>query len=287
MPETFDMAKDEQDPDPDALRVHFGLELRRLRNRAGLSMNQLAQALGCTPQWICQLEHAEKPPSEQTALDLDTYFKTDGYDENDGSFHRLHTAIRRVGQRRALRPSFENYCLREPKAIGVRCLAAQLVPGLLQTEDYARGIMDRSQTAENLDACVAVRLERQTMFHRAKPPEASFVLDESALRRPVGGAKAMADQIDHLIDMARLPNVQILIMPFERLTLAALAGGFILLSFAKEPDLVYAESGSLSFMTERKDVTFRMGVHFLTTAGEALNQGESIAFMSRVREEYL
>lgn len=280
------MAKEQQEPDLDVLRVHFGQELRRLRTRAKLSMNQLAEALGCTPQWIFQLEHAEKCPSEQTALDLDTYFETEGCEEDDGLFHRLHTAIRRAGQRRALRPSFDAYRVFEAKAIGVRCIAAQVVPGLLQTEDYARGIMDESQSAESLDACVAVRMERQAIFKRDKPPETAFVLDESALRRPVGGAKTMVDQIDHLIDMARSPNVQLQVMPFERLTLAALAGGFILLSFAAEPDLVYAESGSLSFMTERKDETFRMGVHFLAVMGEALNQSESIAFMSRVREEY-
>jgi transcriptional regulator with XRE-family HTH domain len=70
------MSGTELTPDPDALRVHFGLELRRLRLQAGLSMKQLADALGCTPQWVCQLEGADKAVPEQSALDLDTYFKT-------------------------------------------------------------------------------------------------------------------------------------------------------------------------------------------------------------------
>ncbi|MFD0683187.1 helix-turn-helix domain-containing protein [Actinomadura fibrosa] len=125
------MASDQQEQDPDALRVHFGQELRRLRLRAGLSMSQLAKALGCSPQWVCQLEKADKPASEQAALDLDTYFKTDGWEENDGHFHRLYTAIRRAGQHRALRPGFESYLEQESRAIGIRCFAAQIVPGLL------------------------------------------------------------------------------------------------------------------------------------------------------------
>lgn len=92
------MASDQHDPD--ALRVHFGEELRRIRMRAKLSQNQLAGALGCTPQWICQLEKADKTVSEQTALDLDTYFKTDGWDQDDGHFHRIYKTIRRAGRHR-------------------------------------------------------------------------------------------------------------------------------------------------------------------------------------------
>jgi transcriptional regulator with XRE-family HTH domain len=77
------MSSTQHDTGLDALRAHFGLEPRRLRRRAGLSMNQLAKALGCTPQWIHQLEKAGKPVPEQMAFDLDTYFKTDGWEEDD------------------------------------------------------------------------------------------------------------------------------------------------------------------------------------------------------------
>jgi transcriptional regulator with XRE-family HTH domain len=120
------MSSTQHDTDLDALRAHFGLELRRLCRRAGLSMNQLAKALGCTPQWIHQLEKAGKPVPEQMAFDLDTYFKTDGWEEDDGLFHRLYAAIRRAGRRHALRLGFESYIAQEVKAIGIRCLAAQI-----------------------------------------------------------------------------------------------------------------------------------------------------------------
>ncbi|WP_149263395.1 helix-turn-helix transcriptional regulator [Actinomadura sp. K4S16] len=279
------MASDQQDPD--ALRVHFGEELRRMRQRAKLSQNQLASALGCTPQWICQMEKADKAVSEQTALDLDTYFKTDGSDQDDGHFHRLYTAIRRAGRHRVLRPSFDDYRVQEAIAIGVRAVAAQLVPGLLQVEAYARGIMDRNEPAETLDGRVAVRMERQEIFHRENPPEAMFVLDESALRRPVGGSKVMVEQIDHLVDMTQRPNVQVLVMPFDRITPLALGGGFILLSFARDSDLMYTEAGHVSQLIGDKDVLFKAGVHFNLVMGEALSQAESIEFMLRVREGYL
>lgn len=161
-----------------------------------------------------------------------------------------------------------------------------MVPGLLQIEGYARGVMDKSEPAETLDARVAGRMERQEIFDRVNPLEAMFVLDESVLRRPVGGAQVMVDQIDHLIGLARRPNVQILVMPFERVTPAELAGGFILLSFAKEADLVYVESSAISAMTDNRDETFKTGIKFNLVMGEALSQAESIEFMSRAREVY-
>lgn len=279
------MAGDQQDPD--ALRVHFGLELRRTRLLAKLSQNELAKALGCTPQWICQLEKADKTVSEQTALDLDTYFKTDGWDQNEGHFRRIHQSIRRAGRHRVLLPGFDTYLRHESKAISIRGFAPQVVPGLLQTEDYARGTMDLSEPAETLEARTMGRINRQAILTRERPPELMFVLDESVLRRPIGGPKTMVEQIEHMIGLAQSPHVQLRIMPFSRITPVALVGGLILLSFEKEPDLLYFETGSVGQLVDREDVTFRAGVHFITMMGEALSQAESIEFMSQARETYL
>ena len=113
-----------------------------------------------------------------------------------------------------------------------------------------------------------------------------FVLDESALRRPVGGPKVMVDQLDHLIGIAQSPQVQVRIMPFDRITPAALVGSLILLSFEKESDLVYTESGGVGQLTENRDLAFRAGVDFDTIMGEALSQAESIELMSQAQEAY-
>jgi transcriptional regulator with XRE-family HTH domain len=279
------MASDQHDLD--ALRIHFGEELRRMRQRAKLSQNQLAAALGCTPQWICQLEKADKTVSEQTALDLDTHFKTDGWDQNDGHFLRLYKTIRRAGRQRVLRPGFEAYLQFEPKAIGIRCFASQILPGLLQIEDYARAIMDPSEPAGTLDKRVTSRMERQGLLFREKPAMATFILDESVLRRPVGGPEVMGKQIDHLISMARLPHVQLLIMPFERITPEALSGGLILLSFVKDPDLVYIESGAIGQLLDDKDEVFMTSVYFNRMMGDALSRLETIEFMRQAKEAYL
>lgn len=269
------------------LRAYFARELRRLRRRASLSMSQLAGALGCSPQWIYQLEKTDKTVPEQTSLDLDTYFKTDGWEDSDGAFHRMYDAIRRAGQRRVLRPGFESYVAQEAKAIGVRCLAAQVVPGLLQIENYVRAMRDSTESAEIQEARAVSRLERQAILSREQPPMMMFILDESVLRRPVGGPEVMTQQIDYLIGLMHSPCIQVRIMPFERVTPVALGGGFILLSFPKDPDLMYIESGGAGQLIENRDTVFKAGIHFDTMMGEALSRAESVEMMTRVREVYL
>ncbi|MFD0856526.1 DUF5753 domain-containing protein [Actinomadura adrarensis] len=280
MTETYDGSN------PDDLRAHFAQELRRLRLRQGLSMAKLAEALGCTPQWICQMEKVDKAVSEQTALDLDTFFKTDGWEENDGHFHRMYTAIRLANRRRVLLPGFDAYLDHEGKANGIRCFAAQVVPGLLQTEDYMRGLMNPSASEETLDARVAGRVERQTLLARDKPPVMTFVLDESVLRRPVGGSKVMVEQIDHLIGLAQSPMVRVHVMPFTQVTPSALIGGFILLNFEKETDLLYSESGGIGRLVDDRHAVFQARVDFDMILAEALNQAESLKLMNQARETY-
>lgn len=279
------MSSPQHEADHDALQAHFGSELRRLRQRDGLSQAQLAASLGCTPQWIYALEKTDKAVSEQTSLDLDTFFKTDGWDDDDGLFHRIYATLHRAGQRRVLRPDFKTYVGYEAKAIGIRCFAAQVVPGLLQVETYAQAIMNSGEP-EVREARVAGRMERQAIFTRENPPMGMFVLDESVLRRPVGGPGVMAEQIDHLVGVAESPHVQVRVMPFTHITSASLGGSFILLSFEKESDLMYVESGAVSVLLEARDQIFTAGVRFDTIMGEALSESKSIELMERAREVY-
>ncbi|MCO5970580.1 helix-turn-helix domain-containing protein [Actinoallomurus soli] len=275
------------DTDIDALRAHFSRELRRLREHASLSRNRLAEALGCSPQWIYKLEKTDKTVSEQVAYDLDTYFKTEGWERDDGLFHRIYEDLRSSGRRRVLLPGFDAYVRYEARAVGIRCFAPQVVPGLLQIEYYMRGLMDPAAPGETLEARVAGRLERQTILTRDKPPIARFVLDESVLRRPVGGPKVMVDQVDHLIGLAQSPRIQVRIMPFDRVTPAALVGNLILLSFERESDLMYTEASDVGQLTGSKEMVSKAGVDFETIMGEALSRGESLDLLSRAREAYL
>lgn len=115
-------------------RVFFGTELRRMREEAKLTGKELADALGCTPQWISTMESGRKV-SEQSALDLDTYFRTNGH------FHRIWKLINDVELQTTLPPGFTEYAEQETKATSLRAFSGLLINGLFQTEDYAASLM--------------------------------------------------------------------------------------------------------------------------------------------------
>ncbi|MCO5971139.1 helix-turn-helix domain-containing protein [Actinoallomurus soli] len=129
------MARPQRDLAPDSLIGHFGLEIRTYRNDAGLSQGQLADALGCTGQWVGAVELADKAPSEAFAQDLDTYFQT------NGSFHRLWKTIKCANQRTAPPSWFKPWISIERKAKVLRSWQPLVIPGLLQTPAYARTIL--------------------------------------------------------------------------------------------------------------------------------------------------
>jgi hypothetical protein len=162
---------------------------------------------------------------------------------------------------RALIPTTQRaYYDFETDANLIQHYGAELVPGILQTEDYIRATLvnhDRV-AADQVDDIVAVRLERQQLFHRAHPTETVFVLSESCLRRKIGGNKVMHDQLQHLATLAKRPNVQIQVLPFD----APMGNtfGFTMLRIpaptsAPPLDMVYVETlHDADYLDEHNDV---------------------------------
>ncbi|GAA2084062.1 helix-turn-helix domain-containing protein [Actinomadura alba] len=263
------MPRPQRDPDPDSLIGHFGAELRTYRNKAGLSMNQLAESLGCSPQWIGQVELAEKSPSEEFAIDLDTYF------DSDGGFHRLWKSIKRATRRRVLLPGFPRYMELQREAALIRSFVAQLVPGLLQIEPYIRAVMNPSLSSDALDERVAARLEQQEILRREKPPHASFVLDEAVLHRPVGGPEVMREQLTRLAEFAESPHIQVRVLPFTSVTYAGLDGKFTLLRLGDGTEILYQEGPGIGQVIEESDTVTECAVRFDLVTGAALSRSES------------
>lgn len=209
----------------DPLVRAFGAVLRSHREAAGLSRRELAEKLGCQPGWIEKLETAQKPPSEATAADLDVFFKTPAR-----SFWVMWREIKRVGKHLVLPPGFSGFVEQEAKAVAVYGFEAQVIPGLLQKEAYARALMDAGQPSDELDDLVAARLTRQAIHGRAKPPRMWFVIDESALHRPIGGPEGLREQLTHLAEVAAdSSRVQVRVLPYESVTWAGLDGSFEIL----------------------------------------------------------
>ncbi|WP_019632148.1 helix-turn-helix domain-containing protein [Actinomadura atramentaria] len=269
----------------DPLIRAFGELLRRCREEwkeGKLSRRQLAERLGCTYQWIEKLETGTKP-SVETAIDLDTFF----FAPFGRPFETIAREIELAGKQVAMLPSFPAFLSLEKRALSFRSYECQVVPGLLQTEDYARGVMGSGQARDGLTALLAQRLDRQGILTRDRPPRLSFVLDESVLHRPIGGPKVMHDQLAYLERIiTTTAHIQIRMLPFSRLTWAAFDGSFLVLSFPDGPDVAYVEGPSSSQLQRDPDAVADTAIRFDLVLGEALTSAESLTMIRQAREGY-
>ncbi|MGH3389879.1 MAG: helix-turn-helix domain-containing protein [Actinomadura sp.] len=277
------MAQDDGGYTRDPLLRNFGAVLRAHREAAGLSRPQLAEALGCKSGWIEKLETAQKPPSEATADDLDTYFDTGPA----RTFWTMWREIKREGKHLTAPPGFDKYTELEAEADAIRKFDAQLVPGLLQTPAYARAMWATRQTLDAVEDHVAARMERQEHLAHNKNPRMWFVLDEAALRRPVGGPKVMREQLEQLIEIATAnPRVEIRVLPFSSVTYAGLDGSFTVLSLPRAVDVAYHEGPEISQVIEDGSTVAEYRVRFDLVMGESFRTDESLAMIRKIMEEY-
>lgn len=226
----------ELDPSAGPLQF-FGAELRRVRTAAGLSQDQLGQRLGYSGAQVGKVEIGERAPAQDFAEACDRAFPDAG-----GLFGRIHQLARRWD---GGYPSwFVEWIDSERRATSLRTWEPLLVPGLLQTADYARAILaaDPETTEEQLSELVAARLERQAILDRPNPPALWVVLDEAVLHRLIGSRKVMHDQLLQLAHASVRNNMTVQIVPTEVGAHAGLMGGFALATFDSEPGTVYMES---------------------------------------------
>jgi transcriptional regulator with XRE-family HTH domain len=263
----------------DPLISAFGLVLRGHRESSGLSRRQLAEALGCSPQWIEKIETGQKPPSEATAEDFDTYFKTPG-----GLFHAMWTEIKRAGKHLVLPPGFPGFVEREAVATEMQIFETMMVTGLFQTRDYAFEVLKSGRRLEEIEQLVATRLERQQILDRDHPPEIAAVFDENVIRRPIGGQTTMGDQIQQLIDLAGRPNIQLQIVPATTGAYAGLPGAFTLLGFDDGSRAYYVEGHSGGQFVDRPDKVREHALRFSLIRGAAMSADESLKLLYAIRE---
>lgn len=166
---------------------------------------------------------------------------------------------------------------------------SSILPGLFQTEDYARAVlrnMSPSPTPEQLEARVQIRIRRQReVLHRANPPEIVAVLDEAVLRRSTGDAATMRRQLDYLQEIASLPTVTIEILPFDA-GVFQLAGPFFILSFPDDPDIVYNESSLTERLIESNDRIQDYRDAFNLIRQRSLRAEESASLIRNAGEEF-
>ena len=277
---------------PTARHRRLIVELKRLRDEQGLSREQVAERIGTSETSIYRYEKGEtRPQPAVVASMLDLYGAK--YAERDELLEMARDARKRGWwhrHRQTLKPGFDSYIGLEAAASVVRTYEAQTVPGLLQTEAYARAnVMATSVNVvpAEVEEKVSVRISRQDLVTRSTDPiQIIATLDEAVLRRQVGGPQAMHGQIRHLISMAARPNVVIHVLPFAAGAHPGMEGPFCLLSFPEpdDPDLVYLEQATSGLVPEEPEEVRRYTLMFGTLLGKALPAEESVTFMTHIAE---
>ena len=242
-------------------RILLGSQLRRLREAKGVTRQDAGYVIRASESKISRLELGRVSFKERDVDDLLSLYGVSAKSERDallqlareantpGWWHRYNDVL----------PGwFQTYVGLEESAALIRTYELQFVPGLLQSEGYARAVIrlgNAGAAEQEIDQRVELRLQRQERLTGPDAPRLWAVLDEGALRRPIGGPEVMRGQFEHLIEMSKLPNVTIQIMPFRFGGHAAEGGAFSILRFPEQdlPDVVYVENLTGAMYLDKRD----------------------------------
>lgn len=252
-----DMTASAGDRNPVVLRILLGAQLRRLREAKQVSLEEAGYVIRGSYSKISRLETGRVSFKDRDIVDLLTYYGVTDEAERE----RLRELASRANfpgwwhdYSDVLPDWFEEYVGLEEAASQIRAYEVQLVPGLLQTEDYARAVtLLQYSNPKEVDRRVKLRMARQAMLSRPQPPSLWVVIDEAALRRPIGGSSVMRAQLQQVIEMSQRPHVTIQIMPFKAGGHAGAGGSFTVLRFAQDElsDIVYLEQLSSALYLDK------------------------------------
>ncbi|MGV9457307.1 helix-turn-helix domain-containing protein [Streptomyces sp. NPDC003635] len=282
---------------PAVRRRKLGAELRALRTGAGLTSGEAARLVGWHQSKVSRIETGASgvKPADVRLL-LDAYGVADsqlrelllvlaGTDDGAGRHHWWHA------YRGVLPPTYRDFISLESQASAMRTLETSVVPGLLQTPEYARAVTRAAvggldETDERLDALVEVRLARQDVLRGEPPLELSAVLDEAVLRREIGGPGVMARQLWRLVEAGRLPQVRLQVLPFTAGAHIGVTGPFVVFSFSRTSDLdvVVLDHLTSSLYLERKEDLQAYTEAFTTLQIHALSPEESLDYIAGIAD---
>jgi transcriptional regulator with XRE-family HTH domain len=276
--------------DATVLRMMLGTQLRRFREAAGITPERAGYEIRGSRSKISRLENGRVRLKNRDVTDLLTLY---GVTDEDVRSKFLALA----GQSNTpdwwtkysdiLPDWFETYLGLEAAAATIRSFEIQFVPGLFQTEDYARAVTRqgrKSATPDEVERRVALRLKRQDLLGRPNPPKIWTVLDEAVLRRPAGDSAVMRAQFRHLLEVAELPHVTLQVVPFASSGHAAESGSFTVLRFAERdlPDVVYLEQLTGAFYLDQRLDVERYLEAVDELSGEALTPAQTARFIEQV-----
>jgi transcriptional regulator with XRE-family HTH domain len=246
---------------PTVRRMLVGAQLRRLRTEQGISREQAGEAIRASEWKIHRLENGQVGFKDRDIVDLLALYGVTDPDEVEELLAMARDANtpgwwHQYGD--LLPQWFRAFVDLESAATLIRIYEGQLIPGLLQTEPYMRAVMRGARLPEPSEATerrIALRLMRQRLLTRPDAPHLWAVVDEAALRRPVGGRQVIRAQLERLIEAAELPNVTLQVLPFGAGAHPAMVGAFSVLRFGDQelPDVVYVEHLTNALYLDRRE----------------------------------
>ncbi len=221
----------------------FASQLRAWRQRPGWTQVELGTKMGYSASLISGVESMDKPPTAEFAAACDQAFATPGFDEATGAAGTFMTLYELVA-REAYPAFFAPVVPFEREAVRIHGWELGAIPGLLQTEDYARAMISSGRpndTTEAVDKLIAARMDRQIILGGEHRPMLWYVIDEGVLRHVVGSRAVMAGQVDRVIEAAGTPGTVIQVLPFTGDNHAGSDGPITIFEFAAAPTICYTE----------------------------------------------
>lgn len=276
---------------PTIRRRRLGAELRRLREAAGVTIEVVAERLECSQSKISRIETGHTTATVRDVRDMISIYGIVGVESED------LLQIAREARQKGWWASYSTvltsaYVGFEAAAGSIRAYEQQVVPGLLQTEDYAKAMIRSARpdiTSEEVEQRVRVRLSRQSLLSQDDPIDVWVVLDETVVSRPVGGDEVMRDQLKRLVEAADQPNVTIQILPFDVGAHAGMDGTFTILDFPEpgDPPVVYAENATGGLFLEKVEELQKYAFIFDHIRAAAIRPEDSVALIAGLAEEPL
>ncbi|WP_229375988.1 DUF5753 domain-containing protein [Streptomyces spirodelae] len=262
-------------------RLHLGRRLRRLRERRGLSLRQLSDRVGgYSHSYLGRVELGEQLPSEALVEALDAFFDTDGVLAE--LLELAHDTLIPDYSRKAIS--------KEPDAERIQVFNSSVIPGLLQTQEYTRATFQKAllgECEERIEELVTARMKRQRVLDRDDPPFYWGIMDEAALKRPVGGTLCMAAQIRRLLRLASRPHVTVQVLPFSKGAYSMHGGGSLTLHTMPDgATIAVVESFDSGEPVESPRRVLELTQRFDMARSLALTDEESLDLFRQYLKEY-
>ncbi|GAA3360699.1 DUF5753 domain-containing protein [Saccharopolyspora gregorii] len=281
-------------PDPKMLKIQLGIELRRLREEAECTAAAAAAVVGGTAPKISKIESGKQGITTTEVEKLSALYDAPAKRRKYliGLASQLpRRSPRRTTYRDAVPDWFQRFHALEYAATDMRIYEVEIVTGLLQTEAYARSTITAWEPAADprlIDRQVHTRLQRQEVLTRKRDPlNLQVVLSEAALRRVQGGHEVMREQLEHLAEAARKPNIEVRVLPFETPNRIAVASATTLLHLAEQQlSAVYLEDVLGATYLDSPDEFTRYSIVFERLRSASLPHSESLEFIAKVAESH-